>query len=181
MGRHNLLSPYASSNDFLSKPPPPELTVSDVKHQVIPSTESFTFERFENERVDAICQTLELTEKQDTECQTQTEEDRSTKQDTEYQTTASIEEEDTPMFRKNLRKVVDVKFLAAATRRDWNLSPLMNMVGYIKDRYDPYFYNVRHRMSVRDNILPYDDRVVIPKQLRPTLKDALHLTHLRKG
>ena len=36
-------------------------------------------------------------------------------------------------------------------------------------------------MSVRDNILPYDDRVVIPKQLRPTLKDALHLTHLRKG
>ena len=41
----------------------------------------------------------------------------------------------------------------------------------------PYFYNVRHRLSVRDNILLYDDRVVIPKQLRATLMDVLHLTH----
>ena len=47
----------------------------------------------------------------------------------------------------------------------------------IKDCYGPYFYNVRHRLSVRENILPYDDRVVIPKQLIPTLMDALHLTH----
>ena len=86
---------YASFNEILSKSPPPELTISDVKHQVIPSTESLTFKRVENERVDAICQTLALTETQDTECQTQTEEDHSTRQDTECQTTASIEE-DTP-------------------------------------------------------------------------------------
>ena len=111
---------YASFNEFLSKLPPPELTISDVKHQVIPSTECLTFRRVDNDRVDAICQTLET---QDTECHTQTEEDRSTGQDTECQTTASIEEEDTPMFRKNLRKVMDVNFLAAATRREYIAAP----------------------------------------------------------
>ena len=77
---------------------------------------------------------------------------------------------------------MDVNFIAAAFRRDQNLSPLMNMVKQqkwdnIKDCYGPYFFNVRHRLSVRDNILLYDDRVVIPTQLRPTLMDALHLTH----
>ena len=133
---------YASFDEFLSKPPLPELTINEVKHQVIPSTESFTFRRVENERVNAICQTLETTEKHYTECQTQAEEDRTTsRQDTECQTAASIEE-DTPMFRKNLRKVIDIKFLAAATRRDRNLSPLMNMVKQqrwdnIKDCYGP--------------------------------------------
>ena len=175
---------YASFNALLSKPPPPELTFSDVSHQVIPSKESFTFNRIENEKTDAICQTLELKQSQDTECQTGN--TQSTQQDTECQTIATIEEEDTPMFRKNLRKVMDVNFLAAATKRDRNLSPLLTMVKQqkwdsIKSCYGPYFYNVRHRLSVRENILLYDDRVVIPKQLRPTLMDALHLTHPGQG
>ena len=178
---------YASFIEFFSKPSPLDLAISDVKHQVIPSPESFTFRRIENERVDAIFKTLETSEKQDTECKTQTDEDRSTtRQDTECQTTASIEEEDTPMFRKILLKVIDVNFLAAATRRDRNLSPLMNMVKQqkwdnIKDCYGTYFYNVRHRLSVRDNILLYDDRVVIPKQLIPTHMNALHLTYPGQG
>ena len=51
----------------------------------------------------------------------------------------------------------------------------------VKQCYGPYFYKVRHRLSVRDGILLYDDRVVIPKQLRPTLMDALHLTHPGQG
>ena len=90
------------------------------------------------------------------------------------------------MFRKNLRKVIDINFLATATRRDRNLSPLMNMVKQqrwdnIKDCYGPYFYNVRHRLSLRDKIILNDDRVVIPKQLRATLMDALHLTHPGQG
>ena len=51
----------------------------------------------------------------------------------------------------------------------------------IKDCYGPYFYNVRHRLSVGDNILLYDDRVVIPKQFRPTLMDALHLRYPGQG
>ena len=177
---------YASFNALLSKPPPPELTFSDVTHQVIPSTNSFTFNRIESKKADAICQTLEKDQYPDTDHQTQTDNNQSSKQDTESQTIASIEDEDTPMFRKNLRKVMDISFLAAATKRDRNLSPLLTMVKQqkwdsIKSCYGPYFYNVRHRLSVRDNILLYDDRVVIPKQLRPTLMDALHLTHPGQG
>ena len=47
----------------------------------------------------------------------------------------------------------------------------------LKQWYGPYFYNVRHQLSVRDNILLYHDIVIIPKQLRPALIDALQLTH----
>ena len=98
----------------------------------------------------------------------------------------TVEEDDTPLFRKNLRKVMDIKFLAAATRLDRNLSPLMNMIKHqkwdiVKQCHGTYFYNVRHRLSVRDGILLYDDSAVIPKQLRRTLMDALHLTHPGQG
>ena len=51
----------------------------------------------------------------------------------------------------------------------------------VKHCYSLYVYNVRHQLSVRDSLLLYDDRVVIPKQLRPTLMDALHLTHPGQG
>ena len=56
---------YALFNDFLTKPPPPELTISEVKHQVIPLSESYLFRRVENNKVDAICQTMKGEEKQD--------------------------------------------------------------------------------------------------------------------
>ena len=159
---------YATFNDYLNKTPPPETTISDVTHQVIPSAESYTFKRIENEKVNAICQTLQE-ETTMTECQTTT-----------------VEDEDTPLFRKNLRKVMHIEFLAAATRRDRNLSSLVNMIKQqywdsLKQCYGPYFYKVRHRLSVRDGILLYDDRAVIPKQLRQTFMDALHLTHPGQG
>ena len=161
---------FASFNDFPTKTqPPPKLTVSEVRHQVIPSAESYTFRRVENEKVYAIRQTLGGGKTHDTECQT-----------------SNKDEEDTPLFRKNMRKVMDIELLAASTKRDRNLSPLMNMVKQhrwdnIKECYCPYFSNVRHHLSVRDNILLYDDKVVIPKQLRATLMDALHLTRWVQG
>ena len=155
---------YTTLTDYLNKPPPPELTIRDVTHQVIPSAESYTFKKIENEKVNAICQTLKE-ETTTTECQTTT-----------------VEEEFTPLFRKNLRKVLDIEFLAAATRRDRNLSPLINMVKQrnwdsVKQCYGLYVY----QLSGAPPILLFDDRVVIPKQLWPTLMDALHLTHLGQG
>ena len=158
---------YATFNDYLYKSPAPALTISDVTHQVIPSEESYTFRRIENEKFNAICQIIPE-ETTTSECQTTT------------------VEEDTPLFRKNLRKVMDIEFLAAATRRDPNLSLLINMIKQqkwdsVKQCYGPYFYNVRHRLPVRDGILLHDDRVVIPKQLRPTMMEALHLTHPGQG
>ena len=91
-----------------------------------------------------------------------------------------------PNVPAQLRNVFDSSFLAAATKKDRSLNPLLNMVkgqkwDTIKSCYGPYFYNVRHRLSVRDGILLYDDRAVIPKQLRQTLVDTLHLTHPGQG
>ena len=51
----------------------------------------------------------------------------------------------------------------------------------IKACHGPYFYNVRDRLSVRDNVLLYDDREVIPKQLRQIIVDSIHLTHPGQG
>ena len=89
---------YTTFNDYLNKPPTPDFTISDVTHQVIPSEESYTFRRIKNEKVNSICQTVQE-ETTTTDCQTTT-----------------VEEEDTPLFRKNLRKMMDIEFLAAATQ-----------------------------------------------------------------
>ena len=97
-----------------------------------------------------------------------------------------MEEEDVPLFRKNLRKALDVDFIAAATKRDRNFQPLINMVrqqkwDQTKACYGPYFYNVRDRLSVRNNVLLYDDRLVIPKQLMQIFLNSIHLTHPGQG
>ena len=112
-------------------------------HQVIPSQHSFTL----NKKSHQISQTEP--DGQQKECHA-----------------IALEDEDVPLFRKNLRKALDVDFLAAATKRDRNPQSLINMVrnqkwDQIKACYGPYFYNVRNRLSVRNNVLLYDDRAVI--------------------
>ena len=165
-GQQTTLSfPPAKHTSFAEMPVEPgqsTLSFSDVRHQVIPSQDSFTFVR----KSDQLCQT---DPEEQTECQA-----------------ISMEDGDVPLFRKNLRKALDVDFIAAATKRDRNLQPLINMIRnqkweQIKACYGPYFYNVRDRLSVRDNVLLYDDRVVIPKQLRQIVLDSIHLTHPGQG
>ena len=100
--------------------------------------------------------------------------------------TAFMDEEDVPMYRRQLRSVFDSNFIAAATKKDRTLQPLLKMVrgqkwDNLKSCYGAYFYNVRNRLSVRDGILLYDDRAVIPKQIRQILVDLLHLTHPGQG
>ena len=97
-----------------------------------------------------------------------------------------MDEEDVPMYRRQLRNVFDSNFIAAATKRVRTLQPLLNMVrgqkwDNLKSCYGAYFYNVRNRLSVRNGILLYDDRAVIPKQLRQIVVDSLHLTHPGQG
>ena len=127
-----------------------DLNFSDTSHQVIPSKDSVTFQPIP---VNQACQTDQKEETQP------------------CLATAVTEEEDVPMYRRQLRNVFDSSFLAAATKKDRSLNPQLNMVksqkwDNIKSCYGPYFYDVRHRLSVRDGILLYDDRAVIPKQLR---------------
>ena len=94
----------------------------------------------------------------------------------------NTEEEDTPLYRKKLQKVLGVNFIAAATRNYKNLRPLVNFVG--KQNWDAFkllfggnWYNIRNRLHVKDDQLLIDDRIVIPTQLRQTVLDSLHLTH----
>ena len=98
------------------------------------------------------------------------------------QTTMTEAEEETQLFRQRLQKVLGGKFIAAATKKDRNLRPLINFVKKrdweaIKSAYGQYWFNVRNRLLVREDCLLIDERIVIPTQLRQTILESLHLTH----
>ena len=76
-------------------------------------------------------------------------------------------EEDTSLFRKRLQKVLGVKFIAAATKKDTNLRPLSTFVkkrnwDAIKSDYGQYWFNVRNRLHVLDECLLIDECIIIP-------------------
>ena len=79
---------------------------------------------------------------------------------------ATETEEDTPLFRRKLQKLLGVPFIAAATKKDRNLRPLINFVkkrdwDAIKASYGQYWFNVRNRHHVREDCLLVDERIVI--------------------
>ena len=91
-------------------------------------------------------------------------------------------EEDTPLFRRKLQRVLGVPFISAAIKKDQNLRPLINFVKKrdweaIKASYGQYWFNIRNRLHVREDCLLIDERIVIPSQLRQPVLDSLHLTH----
>ena len=95
---------------------------------------------------------------------------------------ATETEEDTPLFRRKLQRVLGIPFIAAATKKDRNLRPLINFVKKrdweaIKASYGQYWFNNRNRLHVREDCLLIDGRIVIPTQLRQIVLDSLHLTH----
>ena len=98
-------------------------------------------------------------------------------------TTNTVEsEEDTPLFRQRLQWVLGARFIAAATKNDRNLRPLINFVKKrdweaIKASYGQYWHNIRNMLHVREDCLLIEERIVIPTQLRQTVLDSLHLTH----
>ena len=95
---------------------------------------------------------------------------------------ATETDEDTPLFRRKLQKVLEIPYIAAATKKDRNLPPLINFVkkrdwDAIKASHGQYWFNIRNRLYVREDCLLVDERIVIPSQLRQTVLDSLHLTH----
>ena len=59
----------------------------------------------------------------------------------------NTEEDDTPLYRRKLQKVLGVNFIAAATRKDKNLRPLVNFVrkrdwNALKLSSGGYWYNI---------------------------------------
>ena len=97
------------------------------------------------------------------------------------QTIMTEAEEHTPLFRQRLQKVLGVKLIAAATKKDRNLRPLINFAEKrdwkaIKSAKGQYRFNVRNRLHVREDCLLIDERIVIPTQLRQTILESLRLT-----
>ena len=100
---------------------------------------------------------------------------------------ATVEEatetkEDMPLLRQKLQRVLGVPFIAAATKKDRKLGPLIIFVKKrdweaIKASYGQYWFNIRNTLHVREDCLLNDERIVIPSQLRQTVLDSLHLTH----
>ena len=89
---------------------------------------------------------------------------------------------DIPLFRQRLQRVLGVRFIAAATKKDLNLRPLINCVKKrdweaIKASYGQYWHNIWIRLHVREDCLLIDERSVIPTQLMQTVLDSLNLTH----
>ena len=93
---------------------------------------------------------------------------------------ATETEEDTPLYRRKLQRVLGVPFIAAATKKDRNLRSLINFVkkrdwDAIKASYGQYWFNIRNRLHVREDCHLVDERIVIPSQLRQTILESLHL------
>ena len=91
-------------------------------------------------------------------------------------------EEDTPLFRRKLQRVLGVPFISAAIKKDQNLRPLINFARKrdweaIKASYGQYWLTIRNRLHVREDCLLIDERIVIPSQLRQPVLDSLRLTH----
>ena len=91
-------------------------------------------------------------------------------------------EKDMPQYRAYLAQVFGEEFVAEATAKDKNMGPIIKL---IKDRdretlkkTSPYFYSLKRDLSVTPSgCVLYDNRLMIPSQLKQLIIDALHQTH----
>ena len=88
-------------------------------------------------------------------------------------------EENTPLFRRKLQRILGVPFNTAATKKDRNLINFVKKTDWeaIKTSHRQYWHNIRNRLHVRENCLLIDESIVLPTQLRQTKLDNLHMNH----
>ena len=87
-----------------------------------------------------------------------------------------------PNYRKQLARVFGEEFLAEATRKDRTLTPIIKM---IKDKDweslkkpNKYFYSLRKDLAITESgCMLYDNKLVIPRNLKKFVIDAIHQTH----
>ena len=87
-----------------------------------------------------------------------------------------------PGYRKHLSQVFGEEFLAEATRQDRTLTPIIKMIRD-KDwetlrKSNKYFYSLRKDLAVTSSgCMLYDNKLVIPSNLKQFVIDAIHQTH----
>ena len=87
-----------------------------------------------------------------------------------------------PNYRKQLARVFGEEFLAEATRQDCTLTSINKM---IKDKdweslkkSNKYFYSLRRDLAITESgCMLYDNKLVIPRNLKQFVIDAIHQTH----
>ena len=87
-----------------------------------------------------------------------------------------------PDYRKHLSRVFGEEFLAETTKQDRTLTPIIKI---IKDKdcealrkSNKYFYSLRKDLAVTNSgCMLYDNKLVIPRNLKQFLIDAIHQTH----
>ena len=95
--------------------------------------------------------------------------------------TEPVLEEDTPSYRKNLQKVSDLNFIAAATRQDWKIKRILifsamgtarQSIAHLEHTCLTYRFNIQ----TRKDCLLIDVRTLKPTQLRQTVFHSIHMT-----
>ena len=81
----------------------------------------------------------------------------------EKATSTTKTEEETPLFRKKRQRVLGVRFITGATKKDQNLRSFVIFVKKsdweaIKASDGPYWLNIRNRLYVREDCLLIDER-----------------------
>ena len=89
---------------------------------------------------------------------------------------------DMPQYRKNLCQVFGEEFLAEATQKDKNMSPIIKLIKEKNletlKRVSPYFYSLKRDLAVTPTgCVLYDNRLMIPAALKQLVFNALHQTH----
>ena len=89
---------------------------------------------------------------------------------------------DMPQYQKNLCQVFGEEFLAEATQKDKNMTPIIKLIKE-KDwetlkRVSPYFYSLKRDLAVTPSgCVLYDNRLMVPAALKQLVINALHQTH----
>ena len=87
-----------------------------------------------------------------------------------------------PQYRKNLAQVFGEDFVAEATARDKTMAPIINFTRErdweTLKRTSPYFHSLNRDLSITPSgCLFYDNRLMVPSQLKQLVIDSLHQTH----
>ena len=85
-------------------------------------------------------------------------------------------------YRKNLAQVFGEDFVAEATSRDKTMAPIIKFIRERNwktlKRTSPYFHSLKRDLSITPSgCVLYDNRLMVPSQLKQLVIDSLHQTH----
>ena len=87
-----------------------------------------------------------------------------------------------PQYRKNLVQVFGEEFVAEATAREKLMAPIIKLIRErdweTLKRTSPSFYALKRDLSIiPSGCVLYDNRLMVPSQLKQLVIDSLHQTH----